>query len=74
MSDNRLNRRSSFAQFAIKSSFVDLDGWKNGGVGLFGVVFKGRLLMQRSLYKQILNKILEVCLYNQSIIKKYMIF
>jgi hypothetical protein len=52
MSDNRLNRRSSFAQFALFVSliaFVDLDGWKNGGVGLFGVVFKGRLLMQRSL-------------------------
>ncbi|VVH56540.1 hypothetical protein BSPWISOX_2302 [uncultured Gammaproteobacteria bacterium] len=28
----------------IKSSFVDLDGWKNGGFGLFGVVFKGRLI------------------------------
>jgi hypothetical protein len=27
-----------------KSSFVDLDGWKNGGFGLFGVVFKGRLI------------------------------
>ncbi|CAC9656649.1 hypothetical protein [uncultured Gammaproteobacteria bacterium] len=39
----------------IKSSFVDLDGWKNGGFGLVGVVFKGRLI--KYVINQHINRI-----------------
>ncbi|CAC9590035.1 hypothetical protein [uncultured Gammaproteobacteria bacterium] len=40
----------------IKSSFVDLDGWKNGGFGLVGVVFKGRLNTTFQNYDDIVEK------------------
>ncbi|CAC9519442.1 hypothetical protein [uncultured Gammaproteobacteria bacterium] len=34
----------------IKSSFVDLDGWKNGGFWFgLGWVFKGRLIIEKTL-------------------------